>query len=147
MKYLVLGTLLPLSMVALPAQADIYVVASAQSPLRMETSKDIQALYMGRTRTLEGAGDNIVQPVDLPKTSELRQQFYKVLTGWTPAQVNSYWARLLFTGQVTPPLMMPSEAALEEHLRKNPAAVGYLPRLPTDGKLKVLAVLRTEEGQ
>ncbi|GAB4088412.1 hypothetical protein [Hydrogenophaga soli] len=129
--------------VALPAQADIYVVASAQSPLKAGSVKDIQALFMGRTRTL-GDDNTVAQPVDLPRDNELRNQFYKLITGWSPAQVNSYWARLLFTGQVTPPLPLPTETAVVAHLSRNPKSVGYLPQPPVDGKLKVLLVLRAD---
>lgn len=132
-------------LLALPAHADIYVVAAAQSPLKVGSAKDIQALFMGRTRTL-GEGPDIAQPLDLPRDHELRNQFYKVLTGWSPAQVNSYWARLLFTGQVAPPLPLSSEAAVIDHLVKHPNAVGYLTQAPAGGRLKVLWQLRTDDG-
>ena len=143
MKHCIPGLILCTALLTRPAWADIYVVTSVESAFQVGSTRDIRALFMGRSRTL-GGGTDVVQPLDWPRKHELRNQFYKVLTGWTPAQVSSYWARLLFTGQVTPPLPLPNEMAVTEHLSKHPGAVGYLPRLPVDGKLKVLLVLRTD---
>lgn len=142
MKRILLTHVISGLLMSMPVHADIYVVVATESPLRVRSVKEIQALFMGRTRTL-GDEITVAQPVDLPRNHEVRNQFYKVITGWSPAQVNSYWARLLFTGQVAPPLPLPSEMAVMDHLSRNPKSVGYLQQPPTDAKLKVLLQLRT----
>lgn len=131
-------------MLAVPAYADIYVVTSARSSVKSASIKDIQALYMGRKRNLAGADG--AHAIDLPRDSVLRQHFYSTLTGMTPAQVSSYWARLMFTGQTMPPISFATEQTVLDYLQRNPDAVGYVGAEPTDSRVKVLLVLKTDGG-
>lgn len=122
------------------AQAQVYVATSQVSVLRTLTRKDVVNLYTGRTRSLEG-GPSVVA-LDLPRDDALRGEMYRLLTGFTPAQINSYWSRLTFTGQTRALPVVASEAQMTEALRANPSAIGYLSREPTDKALRVLMVLK-----
>lgn len=121
-------------------RADIYVVVNATNPVQAMTRKDALNLFMGRTRAFTTA--DFAAPFDLPRDHAVRDQFYQLLTGMGPAQVNSYWARLTFTGQTLPPRAVVDEAALAETVRRNPAAIGYLSQEPADKGLRVVLVLR-----
>lgn len=116
------------------------VVVGAASPLAPLSPAQCVGYFTGRQRTLPN-GD-VVQPHDLPADHPLRERFYRLLTGLGPAQMNSYWARLRFSGQMQPPTLVDSEAAMLRVLRDNPRAIGYLGRLPDDERLRVLLVLR-----
>jgi hypothetical protein len=104
--------------------------------------KDVQSLYMGRRRALAGGGP--VQATDLPRSHPLRELFYGQLTGMSVAQVNSYWARLLFSGQSTPPITFADESNMASYLKRTPSALGYAssPPAPASG-LKVVMVLKS----
>jgi len=121
-------------------RADIYVVVNAANPVQAMTRKDALNLFMGRTRAFTTA--DFAAPFDLPRDHAVRDQFYLLLTGMGPAQVNSYWARLTFTGQTLPPQAVADEAALVEAVHRNPAAIGYLSREPADKGLRVVLVLK-----
>lgn len=125
---------------AMPAQADVYVVVPVASPVKSMTQKQVVDLYMGRTRELPG-GD-LALPFDLPRDHPARAAFYLALTGLGPAQVNSYWSRLMFSGQTQPPQSLPSEGAMADLVRRNPSAVGYLMQEPVDKGLRVVLVLK-----
>lgn len=129
---------------ALPAQADIYVVVASSSPLQALTTKELQAFYMGRNRTLASGDPALVY--DLPREDALRDAFYLDLTGMRPAQVNSYWSRLIFTGQVLPPTALPNERSMVDTVRRNPGAIGYLGKAPTDSGLRTVLVLKTPDS-
>lgn len=126
---------------ALPAQADVYVVVPATSSVKAMSQKEVVDLYMGRTRAFPG-GD-FALPFDLPRDHPGRATFYQALTGMGPAQVNSYWSRLMFSGQTMPPQPLPSESAMADLVRRNPSAVGYLLQEPAADKgLRVVLVLK-----
>ena len=114
----------------------IYVVVSAQSPVRSLAQKDVLALYTGRTRTLPG-GESAT-PWDQQHDGAARADFYQALTGMDIARINSYWARLHFTGQVQPPRNVDDDAAMIQRLRADPTAIGYLTREPSDGSVRVV---------
>lgn len=131
---------------ALPARADIFVVVNAASQVKAMTQKEAVDLYMGRSRAFPN-GDYALT-FDLPRDSPTRASFYRVLTGMNAAQINSYWSRLMFTGQVMPPQPMPTEKAVQDMIRRNPSGVGYLGEEPQDRSLRVVLVLKdSSEGQ
>lgn len=125
---------------AAPVQADLYVVVHADNPSRSMTQKEVLDLYMGRTRVF--AHGDVALPFDLPRDSAGRERFYQALAGMGLSQVNSYWSRLMFTGQSMPPLPLPGEAEMLAIVRRNPNAVGYLASEPNDRGVRTVLVLR-----
>jgi hypothetical protein len=124
------------------ARADVYVVVPAASSVKAMSPKEVTDLYMGRTRAFPDG--SFALPFDLPRDAAARGAFYLTLTGLGPAQVNSYWSRLMFSGQTMPPQPLPSEAAMADLVRRNPSAVGYLSQEPpADKGLRVVLVLKT----
>jgi hypothetical protein len=128
----------PAALVA--AQAESYVIVHPTNPIKALTQKEAVDLFMGKTRNFPN-GD-FALAFDLPRDSPVRAAFYQALTGQGVAQVNSYWARLMFTGQTLPPQPVPDEAAMAELVKRNPSAIGYLSREPADRGLRVVLVLK-----
>jgi hypothetical protein len=134
--------LLALSAVAVApvAHADFYLVVQAANPQPSLTQKEAVDLFMGRNRAFRNG--EIAQIYDLPRDSAQRADFYQRLTGMGPAQVNSYWARLMFSGQTMPPRSLPDEAAMIETVKGNPGAIGWVRKEPADKQLRVLLVIK-----
>jgi hypothetical protein len=126
---------LALRALALPVEG-IYVVVSSQSAVRSLSQQDLLALYTGRTRALPTG--EVVTPLDQQRDGAGRADFYQALTGMDIARINSYWARLHFTGQVQPPQSAGDDAAMVQRLRADRSAIGYLTREPQDGSVRVL---------
>ncbi len=120
---------------ALPSEA-IYVVVPAQSTVRTLSQQDLLALYTGRARTLPGA--DVVTPLDQQRDGPARAEFYQALTGMDIARINSYWARLHFTGQVQPPQTVVDNAAVVQRLRTDRTAIGYVTQEPQDSSVRVV---------
>lgn len=129
-----------LALAASVAHADIYVVVNAVNTVSTLSQNEALDLFMGRNRHFLG-GKN-AQTFDLARNSPARETFYKLLTGMEMAQVNSYWARLMFSGQTLPPQVLGSEDAMLDVLRRTPGAIGYLTQPPTDKSLTVVLVLK-----
>ncbi|QEP44403.1 hypothetical protein D5085_15475 [Ectothiorhodospiraceae bacterium BW-2] len=104
---------------------EIWVVVSPQSEVSQLTKSEVINLYMGRQRTL-GEG-RIALPVELAGNNALKAQFYQQLMEREISEINSYWARLIFSGQNSPPRQLASLAEIRQSVRDNPGAIGYLP--------------------
>lgn len=102
----------------------LVVVVNAKMPAPALTAKDITDLYLGRTRNLSNG--QAVVPLDNPAASATRARFYKALTGKAITDINAYWARLLFTGQSSPPQPMTDTAALLDAVRASPFMMAYV---------------------
>jgi hypothetical protein len=124
------------------ANADFYLVVPASNPQRSMTQKEAIDLFMGRTRAF--ANGDFALVFDLPRDSQTRAAFYQLLTGMNQAQVNSYWARLMFSGQSMPPQPLPDEAAMVNIVKRNPSAIGWLSKEPADKQLRTLLILKDE---
>lgn len=93
---------------------------------------------MGRSRSFpEG---NYALPLDL---NPLRSEFYFKLTGRPVEQINAYWARIMFSGQASPPIMLPDEQTLLKTIRENTDAIGYIDSNQVDeSQVRVLFILK-----
>lgn len=120
----------------LQATGSLWVVVSADSPLRSISQKEVLALYTGRARTHLGGVP--ATPLDQRRDGPAREAFYQALTGMDIGRINTYWARLHYTGQVQPPQPVHDDAAVVQRLRGDPSAIGYLTHEPQDTGLRVL---------
>ncbi len=113
-----------------PVAADLVVIVHPDNPIGQLERHQLIDIYMGRTLNFPDGG--LALPIDQQPQAPARAEFYRRLVDKTPAQVNAYWARLLFTGQATPPRVLPSVAAILQAVRENRAAIAYLELGPSD---------------
>lgn len=123
------------------ARADLYVIVNANNPVTTMTKSAVVDIYMGRKRAFSGS--DYALPFDQSRDGPVRERFYALLTGMSLSQVNGYWARLMFTGQVLPPESLQNDSAVLEIVRRNTGAVGYVESEPNVPGVKV--VLRLKE--
>lgn len=132
--------LLMLLPVALPLVAEeLLVVAHPDSGFTEMSRKELVNIYMGRYQKLPSGGP--AYPVDLiPR----REVFYDRLLGKTLAEVNSYWARLVFSGRASPPRWIDNASDVIDLVARNPGAIGYLDAGQID--VRVVVVHRLPAG-
>ncbi|MFZ2449261.1 MAG: hypothetical protein WAW36_01930 [Methylovulum miyakonense] len=128
-----------LSAMAMPvAQADVAVIAHIKSNFSSLTAKQVQDIFMGRTRIFPNG--KFALPID--QSSPLRAEFYEELTGRPVEQINAYWARIMFTGQASPPQRLPDDEAVLQTVRENEGAIGYIDKTRVDGTIRVLLLVQ-----
>lgn len=126
-----------------PARAELVVVVSQDNPVSELSSKQLVDIYMGRyTAYPDGRA---AYTADLPEDSPIREEFYRQLVGKSVAQVNAYWARLLFAGKSEPPQSQSSSKDVIDYLKGNNNAIAYLNESELVDGLKV--VYRFENSQ
>ena len=101
------------------------------------TSKQVQDLFLGRTRTFPNG--NIALPID---QALLRADFYQQLTQKPIEQINAYWARILFTGQASPPQQLNDDQAALQTVQENKAAISYIEKAHVNANVRVLLILK-----
>lgn len=119
------------------AQAELVVVVHPSNPADSLSRREVVDLYMGRTQYF--ADGSLVLRLDQPPDSEARQDFYRGLVNKSVAEVNAYWAKLLFTGRASPPQVLRDSASVLGAVRSNVNAVGYLDSADVDDTVKVVA--------
>lgn len=80
---------------------DVVVIANPASGLSKLTREQVINLFLGRYRHLPSG--IYAEPIDLPNEDPLKSSFYRGLVQKDVAEINSYWARLVFSGKTEPP--------------------------------------------
>ena len=124
-------------------QADILVIVNARNSMGELERKQVMDLFMGRVAAFPS--QQPAQTLDLKAGTPLRAEFYKTLTGKSEAQVDAYWATLVFAGRMSPPKQFPDESALIREVADNPAAIGYVKKQPLPANVKVVMELTADE--
>lgn len=120
------------------AYADLLLIVNASNSINSLERKQVVDIFMGRATAFPNQ-----QPAHtLDITSKnLRATFYKSLTGKNEAQVDAYWATLVFAGRMLPPEKLADEAAVISAVKKNSAAIGYVTRQALPAGVKVVMEL------
>ncbi len=125
---------------ALAHAADLVVIVNPASGVHSLSTNQALDIFLGRYRKLPNGIDAL--PIDLSNTAPERKAFYLVLAHKDPADMSSYWARLVFSGQTTPPLPVADAHAAVELVAGNKNAVAYVDRSAVDNRVRVVLDLK-----
>lgn len=132
---------LTLTILSSPAMAagELVVVVNPESGVTKMSRDEVISIFMGRARKLSTGVTAL--PIDQMATTSYKASFYRELVNKELAEINSYWARLVFSGQGTPPRQAENIAEVIEIVATNKGAVGYIPREAVTRNLRVVAEL------
>ncbi len=143
---LVIGSLLWLAG-PLSAFAEVVVIVHPDSPLHSLTPRQVSDLYLGRGRFIARQEREASLPTAIyehPADSPVREMFIRSLNGMTLSQLNAYWARLRFSGEVLPPVALTGNGAVIDAVRRDRSAIGYVDASAVGGA-PVKIVLRLKD--
>ena len=132
--FLRLTTVIGLMLLSFGSQALSVIVHPSNTAVL--TKSDIADIFLGKK--LEFENGETIKPVSLGEENEVTLNFVDSVLNKTPAQLKSYWARLIFTGQGEPPVAVDSEQQLLEIVASDPNAIGFVSG-KSPGGVKVVA--------
>ena len=125
-----------LGVTATPAAADYVIIVNPKSAVDTLTREEVVNIFMGRSRKLPSGLRAL--PVDLALPVVAKDQFYASLVGKSAQEINSYWARLMFTGQGSPPRQADSEEEVLDIVASLKGGIGYVDRKSLTKQVKVV---------
>ena len=133
------GTALVLSLICMPAMAEVVVVVSAQSPVATLTQNQVIKIFLGKTNRFP---DNTpVVPVNQSEGSPARDEFYTTVAAKSAAQIKAYWSKIIFTGRGEPPAEVRSDSDMKKRVAGDTAAIGYIDESAFDPSVKAVTIL------
>ena len=117
-------------------RADVVVVAAAQAEIAPLSRDEVINIFMGRYRVLPSG--LTASPIDQPAQSPLRAEFYRKLVDKDLAEINAYWARLVFSGKTRPPLATQHADEALASILETPGGIGYIDRSRLDARFRLL---------
>lgn len=135
MRLTIKGVLFLIPFFVSSVMAEVVVVVNPHGPAELSKTQ-IKKLYLGQVNRL--ANGEKAKVYELSKSSRLHKDFHSQITGRTPAQINSYWSKKIFTGKARAPEIISSRELLKREIAKNKNAIGYLDSSDVDDTVKVI---------
>jgi ABC-type phosphate transport system substrate-binding protein len=127
---------LSLSLAVSAATADVVAVVSSTSAVTTLSKTQLTDIFLGKVSRFPDGSPAI--PIDQEEGSPVREEFYLTYAGRSPAQVKSYWAKIIFTGRGQPPKAVSNSVDVRRLLAANPQAISYVERSAVDASVKIL---------
>lgn len=118
--------------------AGLVVIAHPESGLDSLSRSQVIQYYTGRSKSTPGG-----EPLAMIDVEPARARFYQALLGRDVAEIDAYWARLKFSGQTLPPMLVLSDQAALDRVARQRNAIAYINEDKVDKRVRV--VLRLDQ--
>ncbi|EJE8556125.1 hypothetical protein [Vibrio vulnificus] len=124
--------------------ADQYIIFSLNPQLPTLSTSQVKMIYRGKMTQIDGIPFELL---DLPASSQERNQFYQLLLNKTPSQMAAIWAKQTFSGRTKQPFQLSEQSIKEvmEWLAITPSGIAYFPANEVPSDVYVLYQFTTEE--
>jgi ABC-type phosphate transport system substrate-binding protein len=138
-RFWIVFAALTLGLASAHASAELVVVVSSRNLAPAMSADQVAAIFLGQSvRFPDGA---VAVPVDQRLGADPRQQFYRQVSGKTPALLKAHWSKMVFTGRGQPPREAEGDAAVRRLVGENPSMIGYIERSALDASVRPVLVL------
>jgi hypothetical protein len=129
--------LLLLALLPLAARAEsIVVVVNPGSGVESLSRNDVINIFLGGFRQFPSGIPAL--PIDLPQGHPVREEFYRLLVGKNPSEINTYWSRLIFSGKTRPPIQAGRVEDAQSMVLGSAGAITYMERSKAGGRVKIV---------
>lgn len=118
--------------------SNLVVIVNKSNPITSLPLAELRRVFRKQTRMWRH-GDSMV-PVDWDATSEVREQFCRVVMGRTVREMSDFWVQQSITQGLAPPSTQKSARAILRFVANVPGAISYVPRDDADDSVKIIAV-------
>lgn len=115
---------------------DLVIIAHRNSGIKKLEHNELVNLYLGRSKKLPSGITAL--PIDWPPSSEQKKLFYEQLVHKSLSEIQTYWARLFFTGQATPPLQVNTAEEIIDMVTHNEGAIAYIERSKVNSSVTIV---------
>ena len=113
----------------------VVVIVNPTIGVQHLSRREVMDIFLGRYRTFPSGASAL--PIDLDVSSTARRQFYLLLAHKDSSDMGSYWARLTFSGKISPPFAVSDARMAIDIVANNPNAIAYVDRAAVDGRVRI----------
>lgn len=119
--------------------AEIAVIVRPSVAATKVDTQTIADIFLGKTNNLPDG--TRLTAVDQDDKSAIYVKFADKLLKKTPAQLNAFWSRLVFTGKGAPPQQLASDGDVIDLVAQTAGSIGYVKASAVTDKVKVLHII------
>ncbi len=121
--------------------ADIVVVVSVGSAVLPMNEQQVSNIFLSKSNRFSN-GEKAI-PLEV-RNSQLRAEFYKLISNKTTTQLKSYWTTLIFTGKGKPPKSFSDKQELLEYMKSHRGSIAYVLLSEVTPEMKVIYQVSAE---
>ena len=133
--FMVLIALTALSTTQATSAQTLVVIVNPAIGVQRLSRREALDIFLGRYRSFPSGASAL--PIDLDVNSNERREFYLLLAHKDPGDMSSYWARLTFSGKVSPPFAVPDARSAVDIVANNPNAIAYVDSTAVDSRVRI----------
>lgn len=107
------------------------VIAHPSFPGTKMSAEEVQNVFLGRQTSVQGTGVVLVYQTGGP----VKERFDANVLKRPGAQLDSYWAKLVFTGRAKAPTKKSNDEEVLSYVKSTPGAIGYVDKAPPGVKV------------
>ncbi len=130
-----LGAFVALTLIPAANAQTLVVIVNPAIGVQHLSRREVLDIFLGRYRTFPSGASAL--PIDLDVSSTERNRFYMLLAHKDSADMASYWARLTFSGKITPPFAVSDARMAIDIVANNPNAIAYVDRSAVDQRVRI----------
>ena len=137
-RLLLLPVFLGLGILAnsLAAMAEVAVVAHPSNENTMNKAQLVK-IFLKKNKAFDDG--SAVIPIYQESKLDISKEFNTKVLNKSASQLKSYWTKLMFTGNGSPPKKVKDAGEMIELIAKNPSLIGYIDASKVTGEVKVIA--------
>jgi ABC-type phosphate transport system substrate-binding protein len=117
------------------AAQTLVVIVNPSVGVQHLSRREALDIFLGRYRTFPSGASAL--PIDLDINSAERRQFYLLLAHKDSSDMSSYWARLTFSGKISPPFAVADAHMAVDLVANNANAIAYVDRAAVDDRVRI----------
>jgi ABC-type phosphate transport system substrate-binding protein len=125
--------------VILPVYADVAIITHPGNTAKPDQTQ-IRNIYLGKVKVFDNGTP--VLAIDIEPGDASRKLFVDKVLHKTEANLNAYWARMLFSSKGRPPEEMENSAAVVKTVAGNKSAIGYVDAKDVNDSVRVLMIIK-----
>jgi ABC-type phosphate transport system substrate-binding protein len=114
---------------------ELVVIVNPSIGVQHLSRREALDIFLGRYRTFPSGASAL--PIDLDINSQERRQFYLLLAHKDSSDMSSYWARLTFSGKISPPFAVADAHMAIDIVASNPNAIAYVDRSAVNDRVRI----------
>lgn len=115
----------------------VSIVVNKNSSLTQVDAEQVARVFLGKRNDINGVKLVPIEQID----SVIKKEFYQKILQKTEAQVKSYWARSVFSGQSIPPKEA-DENELHKLITTNNETIAYIDSSKVEASMKVILTVK-----
>jgi ABC-type phosphate transport system substrate-binding protein len=118
--------------------SDIVLVSNINSKIDKIDLSDLKNIYLKNIKSINGVR---LLPID---NKTIKKNFDKIVIQKSPLQINSYWAKMIFSGKSQPPVLLESDKDVLNKISNNLNSIGYISKNNLNRKVKLLVSIKKD---